>query len=89
MTKLKLVLLAGLAAGVVVADSGCLFHRKNKKPKETNAIATETEAEFRARFLDKRVAELTAQGKDAATARQQAEVEFRAKYPYIREPGKK
>ena len=89
MTKLKFVLLAGLAAGVVVADSGCLFHRKNKKPKETNAIAAETEAEFRARFVDKRVAELVAQGKDADSARQQAEAEFRAKYSFIREPNKK
>jgi len=89
MTKFKFALLAGLAAGVLLADSGCLFHRKNKKPKESDAIAADTETELRARFIEKRTAELVAQGKDAATARQQAEADFRAKYQFVREPAKK
>lgn len=89
MTKFKIALLAGLAAGVVLADSGCLFGRKHKKPKESSAMASDTEAELRTRFVEKRSAELVAQGKDAASAKQQAEAEFHEKYKFIREPSQK
>ncbi len=84
MTKLKLALLAGLAAGLLLADGGCLFWRKSKKPKEDSAIAAATAADLHTRFMDKRTAELVAQGKDAASAKQQAEAEFQAKYPYLK-----
>jgi len=66
---------------LMVATSGCLFHRhRHKSP----AIATETEATFEQRWVAKRQAELQASGvKDAGEARRQAIDEFRKKYTYL------
>jgi hypothetical protein len=75
-------LLLSLLAITVLASSGCLFHRKGRKPKESSAIATETEKEFHQRWVAKRVSELAAQGVTGAAADQQAEIEFRTKFPY-------
>ena len=61
---------------------GCLHSKKNAKPKENPAIAAETDENFRIRFMDKRVAELTGQGVVAEAARAQAAEEFKARYGY-------
>lgn len=66
---------------MMVATSGCLFHRHRHK---TPPIAAETEATFEQRWVAKRQAELQASGvKDPAEARRQAIDEFRKKFTYL------
>jgi hypothetical protein len=83
---MKHLFLACIAAFVLLSSPGCHWFRKSKKPKESPAIASDVEANFRQRWVDHRVAELTAAGTDATAAQQQAEREFREHYPYVREP---
>ena len=85
MTKhtYTLVLLAAL-----ILSSGCSFFRKPNRPKESSAISSEVEATFRQRWVEKRVAELTAGGAPAAAARAQAEQEFRERYAFDQKPKK-
>jgi hypothetical protein len=86
--KLKLSLLFCVATLTVSSSTGCNLFKKNKKPKENPAIASEVEAGFRQRWVDHRVAELVGTGTDALSARSQAENEFRAKYPYLKDEKK-
>lgn len=79
MTKLLLV---ALAAATLALSTGCLFSKK--KPKESSAIAGEVEETFRRRWLDKRVAELVAQGTAADAARLQADTEFQERYSFAK-----
>lgn len=81
MTKALLLTVGILTLAV---SSGCFFSKKGAKTKESSAISADVEESFRRRWLDKRVAELTATGTAAAAARTQAEGEFREKYGYIR-----
>ena len=81
--------LACLAALVLLSASGCHLFHKSKKPKESTAIASEVETNFRNRWIDRRVAELTAAGTDATAAHQQAAREFQQRYPYVQEVKKK
>lgn len=83
--KLKPTLFLFLAVCIAASGSGCLFGKKSKKPKQNPAVASEVEGDFRQRWVDHRITEITATGTDAATARSQAEAEFREKYPYIRD----
>lgn len=85
--KLKLSLLVCLT-GILCFGSGCTLFRKSKKPKENPNIASQVESDFRQRWVDHRVAELTAKGIDATTAARQADTEFREKYPYVLTPKK-
>jgi hypothetical protein len=87
--KLKLLLLFCQATLVLSLSAGCSFSHKNKKPKENPAIASEVEAEFRQRWLDRRVTELVGKGTDASTAKAQAEAEFHERYPYVKDAPKK
>lgn len=82
-------LLLSLLAITVLLSSGCLFHRKARKPKESSAIATDVEKEFQQRWIAKRVADLSAQGVTGAAAQTQAETEFREKFPFAVPPAKK
>jgi hypothetical protein len=82
----KRLLLSLLAIGVL-SSSGCLFHRKGRKPKESGAIATDTEKEFHQRWISRRVSELAPQGVTGAAAQEQAEQEFRQKFSFA-EPKK-
>ncbi len=82
--NLKPTLIVCLSAVALISLTGCNFFRKNKKPKENPKLALQVEEEFRERWMEKRAAELTGQGTDAATAQQQAAREFRERYPYIR-----
>jgi 1,2-phenylacetyl-CoA epoxidase catalytic subunit len=87
--KLKQLFFVGLSAFVVASAAGChLFSKKSKEPKENPDIASGVEADFRQRWVDRRVAELTATGVEASTARKQAETEFREHYVYLKD-GKK
>ncbi|MBI5381458.1 MAG: hypothetical protein HZA31_06120 [Opitutae bacterium] len=72
-----------LAAMLALAGSAC---RSSKTPKPSSAVATEVEAGFKQRWIDKRTAELTATGKSADEARTQADKEFRDNYSYLRAP---
>jgi hypothetical protein len=69
-----------LSCLALALSSGCLHGKKNAKPKESTEIASEVEAGFKQRFMEKRVTELTAQGVAAEAARVRANDEFRAKY---------
>lgn len=80
MKRFSLVLSLLLA---LAAASGCLFHRKGSKPKESAHIATDVEQGFRQRWMEKRVGELTAQGIAADAAQQQAAKEFSERYEYL------
>jgi len=86
--KLKSSRLFCTAALLVICCGGCNLFKKSKKPKENPAIASEVEGEFRQRWVDRRATELVAKGTDAATARTQADAEFRERYPYVKEPKK-
>ena len=72
-----------------VLSAGCsMFSKKSATPKETKAPAAETEQLLRQRWVDKRAAELVAQGQSADAARTQATAEFKEHYGYISEPKK-
>lgn len=77
-------LLTAILAAVVVATSGCSFFRKPNRPKESSAISAEVEATFRQRWMDKRLAELKAQGVAEDAAKAQAESEFQARFQFGR-----
>lgn len=85
---MKRALLCSLVL-TMVCLTGCLgFGSKNKKPKESNAIATEVEEEFKQRWIEKRGAELMAKGISPDIARAQAIEEFRLNYGYTSVAGK-
>ena len=69
--------------------TGCLFSKKSAEPKENPAIAGSVEEIFKVRWIDKRAAELTAQGKTADAARTLATGEFRERYLFNATPQKK
>ena len=70
-----------LASFALLSSTGCgLFSKKSDKPKESSAIAADVEETFRRRWVEKRAAELTAQGTDAAAANAQAASEFQARF---------
>lgn len=77
----KLICHAALVAALLFS-TGCLFSKKKGSAKESSAISSDVEAIFRQRWVDKRVAELTAAGTAAAAARTQAEQEFRERYQF-------
>lgn len=79
MTKRLLLI---LLSSSVLLSTGCLFKRKNAKPKETSAIATEVETEFRTRWIKQRMSELTARGVAGPDAELQAAKEFQEKFAF-------
>lgn len=66
----------------LVLSAGC-WHSK-KKPKEVTAVATDVEEGFKLRWIEKRSADLVAQGMRIDIARQQAIDEFKVRYSYTR-----
>jgi hypothetical protein len=78
MTKRLLLPTLAFAAALT---GGCLFS-KSAKPKEPPSMVGENEASLRQRWIERRAAELVAQGVAADAARAQAAEEFRAKYSY-------
>lgn len=82
MSATKRALLCSLVV-TSVCLTGCLgFGAKTKKPKESKAIASEVEEEFKQRWIEKRGAALMAQGVSPDVARGQAIEEFRLNYGY-------
>lgn len=79
MTKRLLLSLLITATGF---STGCHFFHKSRKPKESTALATDTEKEFKQRWIKNRVAELAAQGVTGDAAEEQAEREFQQKYVF-------
>lgn len=79
MTKLTV---HALLAASLLLTTGCVFSKKKDSAKEGSAISGDVESIFRQRWIDKRVAEITAQGTAPAAARQQAEQEFRERYQF-------
>jgi hypothetical protein len=75
---LFLTVLVVFAAG----SAGCTLFRKSDRAKESSAIARDVEETFRRRWVEKRAAEIVAQGSAADPARVQAENEFREQYPF-------
>jgi hypothetical protein len=84
MKRLSRFVPAAVAAVLLVACSHIPFISKknddNSKPKDDSHLATGVEAEFKQRWVDKRVNELVGQGMSPDSARAQAESEFRTKY---------
>lgn len=75
-------LTAALVALLTLSATGCILGKKKNRTKESSAISSEVEATFRQRWLEKRVAELAAQGVAADAARTQAEQEFRERFQF-------
>jgi len=86
MKRLPRLLLALSALALAAGCSHIPFIGKKKapddpsKPKQTKALATDTEKEFKQRWVDKRVSELVGQGMSPESAHTQASSEFRQKY---------
>jgi hypothetical protein len=78
-----------LAMLVLGSASGCNLFRKSKKPKQNPAIAAELETDFRQRWIDRRAAELTAQGMEGPAAGEQAVKDFSERFPYVGEQKQK
>lgn len=66
----------------VALSAGCLFSKKSATPKESSAIASDTDENFKQRWVDRRTTELVARGTVAEAARTQAIAEFRAQYGF-------
>lgn len=71
-----------VVCAATILFTGCSLFKKSQKPKENPAIAADTDENFRQRFVDKRTAELMAQGAAAEAARAQASEEFKVRYGY-------
>lgn len=78
------LLFSSLIAISALLSTGCLFSKKPRAPKESTAIASEVEEGFRQRWVDQRTSQLVAQGVAAATARTQADIEFRERFGFIK-----
>jgi len=74
-------LLPTLLSLVAVLSAGCL-HLKKSPPKPAESLTGEVEADFKMRWVDKRAAELIAQGQMADAARAQATAEFKERYGF-------
>ncbi|MBL9209220.1 MAG: hypothetical protein JNL92_02065 [Opitutaceae bacterium] len=81
MTK-ALLLTASLAT--LLLSSGCFLSKKTNRTKESSAISADVEESFRRRWVEKRTAELTAQGSSGDAAKTKAEAEFRERFGYTR-----
>ncbi len=79
MTQRLSLLCLALAA---LFTTGCLFSKKSSKSKENASIPGSVEESFKVRWLEKRTAELVAQGKAPDVARTQAADEFRERYAF-------
>lgn len=83
-------LLFVLVTSSLLLSTGCsLFSKKSKEPsdrpiveKESKSPAADNEEVLRRRWVEKRAAELAAQGTEAAAARAQAEREFSERYGF-------
>jgi hypothetical protein len=89
---MKRPLIVFAAALALALGAGCSFvphfpfigHKTSssapKPPKEDSHVATQSEADFKQRWVDKRASELVAQGLAPDTAKAQAVAEFDQKF---------
>ncbi len=86
MFTTKQIRFSALCLGLVAlaGGTGCQLFKKGEKKRDSWAIAADLEQEFKQRFMEKRVAELTARGTAPQAAQAQAEQEFRTRYPAVR-----
>ena len=77
----KRIFLSLLALSLVFAGTAC---RSHKKDGMSDKPATEMEASFKQRWLEKRVNDLVATGVAADLAREQANRDFKAQFEFIR-----
>jgi hypothetical protein len=75
------LLLSALALSALLS-SGCQFWKKTPKSTENPSIPGSVEDSFKTRWIDKRSAELAAQGKSGDAARSQATAEYAEKFAY-------
>ncbi|HOD47598.1 MAG: hypothetical protein BWX86_02614 [Verrucomicrobia bacterium ADurb.Bin122] len=78
-----------LAATVAVSASGCMFWKKKNKPAKPSYAVSELETSFKARWIEKRAADLVASGTNAAEATRMATEEFDGKFAYTKAAGAK
>jgi hypothetical protein len=82
---MKRLVTLGLAA-LLLGSAGCHLFSKKKKaptpPPDSPYVAKDVEKDFMRRWIDKRTADLVAQGSPAAAARTKAEAEFKSKFSY-------
>lgn len=69
-----------LLATLAVFSAGCSHFKKS--PPSDNSPASQTDADFKVRWLEKRTGELVAQGQKAEAARAQAEAEFKERFAF-------
>ncbi|MSU72971.1 MAG: hypothetical protein EXS43_11625 [Opitutus sp.] len=74
---------------VLAVSPGCALMKKGPKLKDSSAISTEVAENFHKRWVDKRSADLVAQGTVAEAARTQAEADFRERYDFSPLPAKR
>ena len=78
-----------LAALVSLAGFGCRSSKTSREYLERNFPAESVETEFKRRWIEQRIAELTRQGIAATAAQTRAEEEFLARFNYVPERAKK
>jgi hypothetical protein len=78
---------SAVAVSVLALCGGCLFPKNFSKQKKDTHVSADMEKEFQARWMEKRVGDLTAQGMSPAAAQAQAQAEYDAKYSYTRPAG--
>jgi hypothetical protein len=74
-------------AAMLLASSGCHMFSSKKNPaapKESKTVAADVEKDFMHRWIDKRTADLVAQGRTPDAARGQAVAEFKATFAYTK-----
>lgn len=88
MTAFNRTLVIALSASSLFLTGCSVFSKGPKKPKESKAIASQVEEEFKQRWIEKRAAELMTRGVAPDIARGQAIEEFRLNYSYTTAAGK-
>lgn len=67
---------------VLALSTGCILGKKTPRTKDNGNITSEVEDSLKKRWLERRAAELTAQGATPAAAQAQAAAEFAEKYAF-------
>ena len=67
---------------VTVLCAGCMPWKKSSTLKESSALAADNEQILMQRWVEKRTAELVAQGQTADAAKTQATAEFKERYGF-------
>jgi hypothetical protein len=83
----KRLLPSVVALSVLALGGGCLFPKNFSKAKKDKHVSADMEKEFKQRWMEKRVGDLTAQGMSPDKATAQALAEYDAKYSFTRPAG--